>query len=62
VQGADGSVLASTSAAATGEALRIRVADGRILATTTGVEPDPEPGPATGPATGRAAVEPKEEQ
>jgi exodeoxyribonuclease VII large subunit len=44
VQGADGSVLASTSAAGPGDALRIRVADGRILATTTGVEPDPEGG------------------
>ena len=45
VQGVDGSVLASTHAAATGDALRIRVADGRILATTTGVEPDPEEQP-----------------
>jgi exodeoxyribonuclease VII large subunit len=58
VQGADGSVLASTGAAATGDALRIRVADGRILATTTGVEADPDTGPDTGPPP----TAPKEEQ
>jgi exodeoxyribonuclease VII large subunit len=38
VQGADGAVLTSTAAASEGDPLRIRVADGRILATTTGTE------------------------
>jgi exodeoxyribonuclease VII large subunit len=47
VQGADGSVLASTARVTSGDALRIRVADGRVLATATGVEP--EPGPAAVP-------------
>lgn len=40
VQDADGSVLASVTAATPGDPLRIRVADGRILATTTAVEED----------------------
>ncbi|WP_151084646.1 exodeoxyribonuclease VII large subunit [Nocardioides cynanchi] len=43
VQGADGAVLTSTQGVGAGAALRIRVADGRILASTTGVEPDPVP-------------------
>ena len=41
VQGADGAVLASVAGAGSGDPLTIRVADGRVLATTTGVEPDP---------------------
>jgi exodeoxyribonuclease VII large subunit len=54
VQTADGSVLTSTRLTASGDALRIRVADGRISATTTGVEPDPAPAVAK--------TDPKEEQ
>ena len=40
VQAADGSVVTSVAATDTGDEIRIRVADGRIAATTTGVEPD----------------------
>jgi exodeoxyribonuclease VII large subunit len=58
VQGADGSVVASTSEVTSGDALRIRVADGRVLATATGVEPDGQPDGQPDPA---AAI-PKEEQ
>jgi exodeoxyribonuclease VII large subunit len=43
VQGVDGSVLASTAGVTTGDALRIRVGDGRILATATGVQPETDP-------------------
>jgi exodeoxyribonuclease VII large subunit len=39
VQTADGSVLASTAQAAVGDALSIRLADGRVAATTSAVEP-----------------------
>jgi exodeoxyribonuclease VII large subunit len=41
VQGPDGSVVASVDAARRGDKLRIRVADGRIVAATEAVEPDP---------------------
>jgi exodeoxyribonuclease VII large subunit len=43
VQGVDGSVLVSTAGVTTGDPLRIRVGDGRILATATGVEPETDP-------------------
>jgi exodeoxyribonuclease VII large subunit len=39
VQAPDGSVVASTARAAVGDDLSIRLADGRVLATTTAVEP-----------------------
>src|SRR3954447_11636062 len=39
VQAADGSVVASTTRATVGDDLSIRLADGRVLATTTAVEP-----------------------
>ena len=41
VQAADGSVVASTARTAVGDHLSIRLADGRVLATTTAVEPTP---------------------
>ena len=41
VQSADGSVVASTARTAVGDDLSIRLADGRVLATTTAVEPAP---------------------
>jgi exodeoxyribonuclease VII large subunit len=41
VQASEGHVVSSVHGTTTGAALRIRVADGRILATTTGTEPDP---------------------
>ena len=41
VQRADGAVLASVATAGAGDDLTIRLADGRVLATTTAVEPDP---------------------
>jgi exodeoxyribonuclease VII large subunit len=41
VQGPAGGVITSVADAATGAALSIRIADGRILATTDGVEADP---------------------
>ncbi len=43
VQAVDGSVVISTSQAAVGDDLSIRLADGRLLATTSGVEPAPVP-------------------
>jgi exodeoxyribonuclease VII large subunit len=42
VQAADGSVVASTRQTAVGDDLSIRLADGRVLATTSAVEPAPE--------------------
>ncbi|MGA8248097.1 MAG: exodeoxyribonuclease VII large subunit, partial [Nocardioides sp.] len=42
VQLTDGAVLTSTGQAAVGDDLSIRLADGRLLATTSGVEPVPE--------------------
>jgi exodeoxyribonuclease VII large subunit len=41
VQAPDGSVVASTARAVVGDDLSIRLADGRVLATTTAVEPAP---------------------
>jgi exodeoxyribonuclease VII large subunit len=41
VQRSGGEVVASVGAVTDGTPLRIRVADGRIAATTTGVAPDP---------------------
>jgi exodeoxyribonuclease VII large subunit len=41
VQAADGSVVASTTQTEVGADLSIRLADGRVLATTSGVEPSP---------------------
>jgi exodeoxyribonuclease VII large subunit len=44
VQDAGGRVVSSVAGVDAGAALRIRVADGRIAATTTGIEPDPARG------------------
>jgi exodeoxyribonuclease VII large subunit len=41
VQAAGGDVITSVGAVETGAPLTVRVADGRIMTTTTGVEPDP---------------------
>jgi exodeoxyribonuclease VII large subunit len=41
VQAADGSVVASTAQTVVGDDLSIRLADGRVLATTSAVEPTP---------------------
>jgi exodeoxyribonuclease VII large subunit len=41
VQGADGTVVSTVDTVAAGDRLRIRVADGRIIAATEAVEPDP---------------------
>jgi exodeoxyribonuclease VII large subunit len=41
VQRDDGTVVASVHDTAVGDPLSVRVADGRIMATTAGVEPDP---------------------
>jgi exodeoxyribonuclease VII large subunit len=43
VQDADGHVLTSVAQAAPGSAVSIRVVDGRVLATTDSVQPDPVP-------------------
>jgi exodeoxyribonuclease VII large subunit len=43
VQGLDGAVVASTTAVTSGDPLRIRVTDGRVLATVSGVERGPDP-------------------
>ena len=43
VQAADGSVLTSTQQTRVGADLSIRLADGRVLATTSAVEPAPTP-------------------
>jgi exodeoxyribonuclease VII large subunit len=48
VQGADGQVVASTAAAPPGATLSVRVADGRIHATTTSTETLETPGAADG--------------
>jgi exodeoxyribonuclease VII large subunit len=41
VQAADGTVVGSTAQTAVGDDLSIRLADGRVLATTSAVEPAP---------------------
>ena len=43
LQDADGHVLTSVSSVRTGAALAVRVADGRVHASATSVEPDPRP-------------------
>jgi exodeoxyribonuclease VII large subunit len=43
VQGPDGAVVASTTGVTPGDPLRIRVVDGRVLATVSGVEREPDP-------------------
>jgi exodeoxyribonuclease VII large subunit len=45
LQDADGRVLSSVSGVASGDAVAVRVADGRIHATTTQVDPDPAEAP-----------------
>ncbi|MFC6286183.1 exodeoxyribonuclease VII large subunit [Nocardioides sp. GCM10027113] len=47
LQDAAGHVVSSVAGADTGAAVSVRVADGRIHATTTGVEPDPDPASQT---------------
>ncbi|MBB6626962.1 exodeoxyribonuclease VII large subunit [Nocardioides sp. KIGAM211] len=49
LQDADGHVVTSVEAVTDGAALSVRVADGRIRATTTGVERDPVTDPASDP-------------
>ena len=47
LQDADGHVVTSVAQAAAGAAVSVRVADGRIHATTDRVEPDRPPTPTT---------------
>ncbi len=49
LQDADGHVIASIAGVAAGADVTVRVADGRVLATTTGVEPDPTHEPTPDP-------------